>query len=67
MVSRSAIEATCHAPSWEGVYGEILKFLKPRGPVSLTQTISEFQQSTESNKADSHYRIIVRYVRMVHD
>jgi len=26
-----AIEATCHAPSWEGVYGEILKVLKPGG------------------------------------
>jgi sterol 24-C-methyltransferase len=29
-----AIEATCHAPSWEGVYGEILKVLKPGGIVS---------------------------------
>ncbi|KAF8754524.1 putativecycloartenol-C-24-methyltransferase 1 [Rhizoctonia solani] len=26
-----AIEATVHAPSWEGVYGEILKVLKPGG------------------------------------
>ncbi|KAG9313574.1 S-adenosyl-L-methionine-dependent methyltransferase [Chiua virens] len=26
-----AIEATCHAPSWEGVYGEIKKVLKPGG------------------------------------
>ncbi|KAJ7027476.1 S-adenosyl-L-methionine-dependent methyltransferase [Mycena alexandri] len=26
-----AIEATCHAPSWEGVYGEIFKVLKPGG------------------------------------
>ncbi|KAG6885415.1 hypothetical protein C0993_001931 [Termitomyces sp. T159_Od127] len=26
-----AIEATCHAPSWEGVYGEIFKILKPGG------------------------------------
>ncbi|KAJ7435023.1 delta-sterol C-methyltransferase [Mycena galericulata] len=24
-----AIEATCHAPTWEGVYGEIFKVLKP--------------------------------------
>ncbi len=30
-----AIEATVHAPSWEGVYGEILKVLKPGGMVSL--------------------------------
>jgi sterol 24-C-methyltransferase len=29
-----AIEATVHAPSWEGVYGEILKVLKPGGVVS---------------------------------
>lgn len=29
-----AIEATCHAPTWEGVYGEILKVLKPGGVVS---------------------------------
>ncbi|MBW0462055.1 hypothetical protein O181_001770 [Austropuccinia psidii MF-1] len=26
-----AIEATCHAPSWEGVYGQIFKVLKPGG------------------------------------
>lgn len=29
-----AIEATVHAPTWEGVYGEILKVLKPGGIVS---------------------------------
>ena len=29
-----AIEATVHAPTWEGVYGEILKILKPGGVVS---------------------------------
>lgn len=29
-----AIEATVHAPTWEGVYGEILKVLKPGGVVS---------------------------------
>lgn len=28
-----AIEATVHAPSWEGVYGEIMKVLKPGGVV----------------------------------
>ncbi|WFD00526.1 sterol 24-C-methyltransferase [Malassezia yamatoensis] len=26
-----AIEATCHAPSWEGVYNEIFQVLKPGG------------------------------------
>ena len=30
-----AIEATCHAPSWEGVYEQILKVLKPGGKVSF--------------------------------
>jgi sterol 24-C-methyltransferase len=29
-----AIEATCHAPTFEGVYGEIFKVLKPGGVVS---------------------------------
>jgi len=28
-----AIEATVHAPTWEGVYGEIFKVLKPGGIV----------------------------------
>lgn len=30
-----AIEATVHAPTWEGVYGEIFKVLKPGGTVSF--------------------------------
>ena len=30
-----AIEATVHAPTWEGVYGEIKKVLKPGGIVSI--------------------------------
>lgn len=30
-----AIEATCHAPTWEGVYGEILSVLKPGGVFGL--------------------------------
>jgi sterol 24-C-methyltransferase len=29
-----AIEATCHAPDWEGIYGEIKRVLKPGGKVS---------------------------------
>lgn len=29
-----AIEATVHAPTFEGVYGEIFKVLKPGGKVS---------------------------------
>jgi hypothetical protein len=30
-----AIEATVHAPTWEGVYSEIKKVLKPGGIVCL--------------------------------
>ena len=30
-----AIEATCHAPTWEGVYTEIMRVLKPGGIVSF--------------------------------
>lgn len=30
-----AIEATVHAPTWEGVYGEIMKVLKPGGVVCI--------------------------------
>ena len=35
-----AIEATVHAPSWEGVYGEIMKVLKPGGVVSRAHPLS---------------------------
>mgnify|MGYP001759628018 FL=1 len=30
-----AIEATCHAPTWEGVYGQIQRVLKPGGVFGL--------------------------------
>jgi len=32
-----AIEATCHAPDWEGIYSEIKHVLKPGGKVSGRQ------------------------------
>ena len=35
-----AIEATCHAPTWEGVYGEIMKVLKPGGVVSACKLVT---------------------------
>lgn len=44
----SAIEATCHAPSWEGVYGEIFKVLKPGGTVR-----SPFTTSVGASGADT--------------
>ena len=34
IISVYAIEATIHAPTWEGVYSEIFKVLKPGGVVS---------------------------------
>jgi len=36
-----AIEATVHAPTWEGVYGEIMKVLKPGGVVCLVIDLEE--------------------------
>lgn len=30
-----AIEATVHAPNWEGIYGQIKRVLKPGGIVSV--------------------------------
>lgn len=30
-----AIEATCHAPDWEGCYDQIRRILKPGGTVRL--------------------------------
>lgn len=47
-----AIEATCHAPTFEGVYGEVMKVLKPGGIVSIP--------------LDAGLRP-VRRVRVVHD
>lgn len=34
-----AIEATVHAPSWEGVYGEIKRVLKPGGKVRAKRRV----------------------------
>ena len=53
-----AIEATVHAPTWEGVYGEIMKVLKPGGVVC---PVIDFEmQYTE-------HPFTVRRLRMVHD
>ena len=38
-----AIEATVHAPSWEGVYGEIMKVLKPGGVVRLLAFVLDME------------------------
>lgn len=47
-----AIEATCHSPTWEGVYGEILKVLKPGGVVSIVRFLSPIS-STSSHFSSS--------------
>jgi sterol 24-C-methyltransferase len=55
-----AIEATVHAPSFEGVYGEILKVLKPGGIVrySMRRNVLAYLLSNLS---------LVRLLRMGHD
>ena len=54
-----AIEATVHAPTWEGVYGEIMKVLKPGGIVSDHPRLFLLNRFL--------YFLIVRCIRMVHD
>ena len=58
-----AIEATVHAPSWEGVYGEIMKVLKPGGVV---RPLALFCQ-TWSRCTDLSGVCAVRCVRVVYD
>lgn len=48
----SAIEATCHAPSWEGVYGEIFKVLKPGGTVGRIRCQSERGDGADARLSD---------------
>ena len=55
-----AIEATVHAPSWEGVYGEIMKVLKPGG------VVRHFLLRCWPCRGCS-YVSAVRCVRVVHD
>ncbi|POY71902.1 hypothetical protein BMF94_5263 [Rhodotorula taiwanensis] len=51
-----AIEATCHAPSWEGVYGEIFKVLKPGGTFGVYEwcMTDDFDQSNPRHKEIQH-------------
>ena len=68
-----AIEATVHAPTWEGVYGEIKKVLKPGGIVRfpLLPTLFSILTNTSSPFLPTPHPIsphhIVRRLRMVHD
>lgn len=58
-VSVYAIEATVHAPSFEGVYGEIFKVLKPNGVVSYSSQICFCSHVNDM-------RIVVWLLRMGH-
>ncbi|KAG6861384.1 hypothetical protein C0995_000790 [Termitomyces sp. Mi166 len=51
-----AIEATCHAPSWEGVYGEIFKILKPGGVFGVYEwcMTDEWDPSNPEHKRLAH-------------
>ncbi|ETW78107.1 hypothetical protein HETIRDRAFT_388200 [Heterobasidion irregulare TC 32-1] len=51
-----AIEATVHAPTWEGVYGEILKVLKPGGVFGVYEwaMTDRWDPSIPEHKALAH-------------
>ncbi|WOO79713.1 Sterol 24-C-methyltransferase erg6 [Vanrija pseudolonga] len=51
-----AIEATCHAPTFEGVYGEVFKVLKPGGVFGVYEwcMTDEWDASKPAHKAVSH-------------
>jgi len=51
-----AIEATVHAPTWEGVYGEIMRILKPGGVFGVYEwcMTDTWDPSIPSHKALAH-------------
>lgn len=51
-----AIEATVHAPTWEGVYGEIFKVLKPGGVFGVYEwaMTDDWDPSVPEHKALAH-------------
>ncbi|KAE8182857.1 hypothetical protein CF328_g8374, partial [Tilletia controversa] len=51
-----AIEATCHAPSWEGCYGQIKEVLKPGGVFGLYEwcMTDEWDASNPEHKRIAH-------------
>lgn len=55
-----AIEATCHAPTWEGVYGEILSVLKPGGVFGLY----EWCMTDEYDAANPEHRKIAHGIEL---
>ncbi|KAH9462497.1 hypothetical protein MJO28_002735 [Puccinia striiformis f. sp. tritici] len=51
-----AIEATCHAPSWEGVYGQIMKVLKPGGKFGVYEwcMTDKYDKNNPEHRKISH-------------
>ncbi|BEI87180.1 hypothetical protein CcaverHIS002_0705260 [Cutaneotrichosporon cavernicola] len=51
-----AIEATCHAPTFEGVYGEVMKVLKPGGVFGVYEwcMTDEWDESKPEHKKIAH-------------
>lgn len=49
-----AIEATVHAPTWEGVYGEIFKVLKPGGVVRLFFSTSSIPANVSNSSVSTN-------------
>lgn len=63
-----AIEATVHAPNFEGIYGEIKKVLKPGGVVSKCLTLGQSCFVAEEAYEGLIYSpSSVRRLRVVHD
>lgn len=66
-----AIEATCHAPNWEGIYGQIKKVLKPGGIVSIYSSSNRVKllhlTSGVLCLTEPSFAPPVRSLRVVHD
>lgn len=56
-----AIEATCHAPKLEGVYGEVFRVLKPGG----TFAFYEWCVTDKYDPNDPEHRRIIRGVEVI--
>ncbi|CAE6507493.1 unnamed protein product [Rhizoctonia solani] len=59
-----AIEATVHAPNWEGVYGEILKVLKPGGIASEIFGVYEWCMTDAWDPSNAVHKEIVHGIEV---
>jgi len=55
-----AIEATVHAPAWEGVYGQILKVLKPGGKFG----VYEWCMTDRWNPSNPHHKAVAHGIEV---